>query len=36
MWGWGFGFTYWGLVIYAVLFIAAYFSWAIWKNNQEE
>lgn len=30
------GVAFWGLVIYAVVFIASYFSWAIYKNSREE
>ncbi len=30
------GVPFWGLVIYAVVFISGYFIWAIIKNSKEE
>ncbi len=32
----GFGFSFWGLVLYAVIFISGYFIWAIKENAKEE
>lgn len=32
----GFGFSYWGMVAYAVIFIVCYFIWAINKSDKED
>lgn len=30
------GVPFWGLVIYAIIFISGYFTWAIIKNSKED
>ena len=32
----GFGFSYWGMVIYALVFITCYFIWATRKNDDDD
>lgn len=30
------GVPFWGLAIYAVVFLAGYFAWALYMNSKEE